>query len=92
MKKYHNSSGIDIDNFTRLQIDLVDQQRQLRELQEFIEAKENEKSKRFKSKILNQKWLLKYIHIYLSACIMQSFDVQMGHIFVFAVSYGYEIE
>jgi hypothetical protein len=41
---------------------------------------------------LNQKWLLKYIHIYLSACIMQSFDVQMGHIFVFAVSYGYEIE
>ena len=92
MKKYHNSSGIDIDNFTRLQIDLVDQQRQLRELQEFIEAKENEKNKRFKSKILNQKWLLKYIHIYLSACIMQSFDVQMGHIFVFAVSYGYEIE
>ena len=94
MKKYHNSSGIDIDNFTRLQIDLVDQQRQLRELQEFIEAKENEKNKRFKSKILNQKKLLKYmyIRIYLSACIMQSFDVQMGHIFVFAVSYGYEIE
>jgi hypothetical protein len=55
MKKNLNSSGIDIDNFTRLQIDLVDQQRQLRELQEFIEAKENEKNKRFKSKILNQK-------------------------------------
>ncbi|XP_071163583.1 ninein-like protein isoform X3 [Mytilus edulis] len=48
MKKYHVSNGIDIDNFTRLQIDLVDQQRQLRELQEFIEAKENEKNKKFK--------------------------------------------
>ena len=92
MKKYHNSSGIDIHNFTRLQIDLVDQQRQLRELQEFIEAKENEKNKRFKSKIFNQKRLLKYNRIYLSACIMQSFDVQMGHICVSAVSYGYEIE
>lgn len=51
MKKYHVSNGIDIDNFTRLQIDLVDQQRQLRELQEFIEAKENEKNKKFKGNL-----------------------------------------
>ena len=50
MKKFHTSNGIDIDNFTRLQIDLVDQQRQLRELQEFIEAKENEKNKKFKGR------------------------------------------
>lgn len=50
MKKYNTGSGIDIDNFTRLQIDLVDQQRQLRELQEFIETKENERNKKFKVK------------------------------------------
>ena len=48
IKKLHTTNEIDIDNFTRLQIDLVDQQRQLRELQEFIETKENEKNKKFK--------------------------------------------
>lgn len=40
-----SGSPVDIENFTKLQIDLVDQQRQLRELQEFMDNKENEKSR-----------------------------------------------
>ncbi|XP_062574598.1 ninein-like protein isoform X2 [Saccostrea cucullata] len=44
------SSPVDIENFTKLQIDLVDQQRQLRELQELMDNKENEKCRKFRVK------------------------------------------
>ncbi|KAK3093147.1 hypothetical protein FSP39_011849 [Pinctada imbricata] len=48
--QHRSASPVDIENFTRLQIDLVDQQRQLRELQDFITHKDSEKSKQVKAK------------------------------------------
>ncbi|XP_056021041.1 ninein-like protein isoform X3 [Ostrea edulis] len=56
--KGRSSSPVDIENFTKLQIDLVDQQRQLRELQEFMDNKENEKSLKFRVKENEQKKLI----------------------------------
>ena len=50
--KARSSSPVDIENFTKLQIDLVDQQRQLRELQELMDNKENDKSRRIKGPYL----------------------------------------
>ncbi|XP_060081776.1 ninein-like protein [Ylistrum balloti] len=45
-----NSNSVDLEKFTRLQGDLVDHQRQLHELHDILEAKENEKNKAFKDK------------------------------------------
>ncbi|XP_061164578.1 ninein-like [Saccostrea echinata] len=52
------SSPVDIENFTKLQIDLVDQQRQLRELQELMDNKENEKCRKFRVKEDERKRLI----------------------------------
>ncbi|XP_078313174.1 uncharacterized protein LOC111128949 isoform X3 [Crassostrea virginica] len=56
--KARSSSPVDIENFTKLQIDLVDQQRQLRELQELMDNKENDKSRKIKVKEDEQKKLI----------------------------------
>ncbi|XP_021344254.1 putative uncharacterized protein MYH16, partial [Mizuhopecten yessoensis] len=45
-----NSNSIDPKKFTMLQGDLVDHQRQLRDLHDALEAKENEKNRTFKVK------------------------------------------
>eukprot|EP00105_Crassostrea_gigas_P025504 XP_011446112.1 PREDICTED: ninein-like protein isoform X2 [Crassostrea gigas] len=56
-----SGSPVDIENFTKLQIDLVDQQRQLRELQEFMDNKENEKSRNIRVKENEHKKLIKHL-------------------------------
>lgn len=49
-KSSHNP--LDVENFTKLQINVVDQQRQLRDLQELIDTKEKEKKEVFKGRVL----------------------------------------
>lgn len=49
LKDKNSHNALDVENFTKLQINVVDQQRQLRDLQELIDTREKEKKEVFKA-------------------------------------------
>jgi hypothetical protein len=70
--KERSDQMINVEDFTRLQVNLVDQQRQIRELQNTILEKENRSNILFKGKVILNKYNMMYTLIDRSILIAVS--------------------